>query len=187
MNLEITMRKTGIAVIAVALAAACSTDSARTADTSSVAAADTAMAPAPAPAAVTPALAPASGITSGMMDPNAVTVDQLSGIQGVTPEIASAVVAGRPYANMPTLDKVLAKMKLTEAQRDSIYSRVWTPMDLNTATDAEILLIPGVGNRMLHEFKEYRPYTSMDQFRREIGKYVDKNEVARLERFIAIK
>jgi DNA uptake protein ComE-like DNA-binding protein len=60
-------------------------------------------------------------------------------------------------------------------------------IDLNTATDAEILSIPGVGQRMLHEFKEYRPYTSMDQFRREIGKYVDKAEVARLERYVTIK
>ena len=30
-----------------------------------------------------------------------------------------------------------------------------------------------MGQRMLHEFKEYRPYKSMEQFRREIGKYVD--------------
>jgi DNA uptake protein ComE-like DNA-binding protein len=62
-----------------------------------------------------------------------------------------------------------------------------TKIDLNTATDAQILAIPGVGQRMLREFKEYRPYTSMDQFRREIGKYVDKAEVARLEQYVTIK
>jgi DNA uptake protein ComE-like DNA-binding protein len=62
-----------------------------------------------------------------------------------------------------------------------------TKIDLNTATDAQILAIPGVGPRMLREFKEYRPYTSMDQFRREIGKYVDKAEVARLEQYVTIK
>jgi len=178
------MRKTAIAVLGTALFAACSTDSAKTADTSAVAAVDTAMAPAPAAAAPAPAVATTN---SGMMDANSVTAEQLAGIQGVTPEIASAVVAGRPYANMPALETVLAKTSLTEAQRDSVYSRVWTPIDLNTATDAEILLIPGIGNRMLREFKEYRPYTSMDQFRREIGKYVDQNEVARLERFVTIK
>lgn len=61
------------------------------------------------------------------------------------------------------------------------------PININTATDAEILKIPGVGPRMLREFKEYRPYTSIDQFRREIGKYVDKAEVARLEKYIVIK
>jgi DNA uptake protein ComE-like DNA-binding protein len=61
------------------------------------------------------------------------------------------------------------------------------PININTATDAEILAIPGVGPRMLREFKEYRPYKSIDQFRREIGKYVDKAEVARLEQYIVIK
>ena len=58
------------------------------------------------------------------------------------------------------------------------------PVNINTATDAEILRIPGVGPRMLREFKEYRPWTSKEQFRREIGKYVDKAEVARLEKYI---
>ena len=61
------------------------------------------------------------------------------------------------------------------------------PININTATDAEILAIPGMGPRMLREFKEYRPYTSIEQFRREIGKYVDKREVARLEQYIVIK
>ena len=61
------------------------------------------------------------------------------------------------------------------------------PININTATDAQILAIPGVGPRMLREFKEYRPYTSIEQFRREIGKYVDKAEVARLEQYITIK
>jgi hypothetical protein len=39
---------------------------------------------------------------------------------------------------------------------------------------------------MLGEFKEYRPYKAMAQFRREIGKYVDDKEVARLERYVTI-
>ena len=51
----------------------------------------------------------------------------------------------------------------------------------------EILLIPGVGDRMAHEFEEYRPYDGIERFRREIGKYVDANEVARLEQYVTIK
>ena len=42
-------------------------------------------------------------------------------------------------------------------------------------------------NRMVHEFEEYRPYTRMEQFRREIGKYVDANEVARLESYVTLE
>ena len=61
---------------------------------------------------------------------------------------------------------------------------VFVPVELNTASKEEILAIPGVGDRMLHEFEEYRPYESMDQFRKEIGKYVDDKELARLERYV---
>jgi len=40
---------------------------------------------------------------------------------------------------------------------------------------------------MEHEFEEYRPYTNIERFRREIGKYVDAAEVARLERYVEIR
>jgi DNA uptake protein ComE-like DNA-binding protein len=75
----------------------------------------------------------------------------------------------------------------TSASSTSTTGAAIVPIDINTATDAQILAIPGVGPRMLHEFKEYRPWTSIAQFRREIGKYVDKAEVARLEQYIVIK
>ena len=40
-------------------------------------------------------------------------------------------------------------------------------------------LIPGMTDRMVGEFLEYRPYEDMAEFDREIGKYVDAAEVAR--------
>jgi len=61
------------------------------------------------------------------------------------------------------------------------------PIDLNTASDSAILSIPGAGPRTLREFKEYRPYKSIEQFRREMGKYWSEKEVARLERYVTIK
>jgi len=57
---------------------------------------------------------------------------------------------------------------------------------LNTAAREEIMLIPGMGNRMVREFLEYRPYTALTQFRKEIGKYVDDKEVARLEQYVFV-
>ena len=60
------------------------------------------------------------------------------------------------------------------------------PIPLNSASDDDILTIPGLGKRMLREFKEYRPYKNMEQFRKEIGKYVDKKEVARLEKYVTL-
>jgi DNA uptake protein ComE-like DNA-binding protein len=173
-----------LAASTLAAFAACSGDSAKTADTT-VAMGDTsaAMTMPAATDAAAPAVTSAAG---GMMDPNSASAADLATIPGVTPVIASEIAEGRPYATNVALDKVL-KSRLKEQQRDSVYSRLWTKIDLNTATDEEILLIPGIGARMLHEFKEYRPYTSMDQFRREMGKYVDNAEVARMERFVMIK
>jgi len=59
-------------------------------------------------------------------------------------------------------------------------------LNINTATEAEMLSIPEVGNRMVHEFEEYRPYSSIEQFRLEIGKYVDEAQVSALEQYIYV-
>ena len=40
---------------------------------------------------------------------------------------------------------------------------------------------------MAHEFEEYRPYVALAQFRREIGKYVDDDELNRLARYVEIR
>jgi DNA uptake protein ComE-like DNA-binding protein len=135
----------------------------------------------PAPADSIVAAAPADG---AFLDPNTASRDQLLTVPGLTPELADAVVAGRPYQDMRGVNAKLTG--LTDAQRDQVYTRLWKPLDLNTATAEEIELIPNVGRRMRHEFEEYRPYRSMEQFRREIGKYVDEAEVARLERYVSI-
>jgi radical SAM superfamily enzyme with C-terminal helix-hairpin-helix motif len=64
---------------------------------------------------------------------------------------------------------------------------VFIPINLNTASADVIGTIPGMTKRMIHEFEEYRPYQNIEQFRKEIGKYVDKNEVARFERYVTLK
>jgi DNA uptake protein ComE-like DNA-binding protein len=99
--------------------------------------------------------------------------------------LASAVVAGRPYENMLAVDALLAP-QLGEPERDAVYGRLWKPIDLNSASEEEIMLIPGVGAEMAEEFEEYRPYRAIEEFRREIGKYVDEAEVARLEQYVTI-
>lgn len=60
-------------------------------------------------------------------------------------------------------------------------------LNINTASEAELLgSMPNLGKRMLHEFEEYRPYKSIQQFRKEIGKYVDQAQVAEYEKFIFV-
>lgn len=97
----------------------------------------------------------------------------------------AAVIKNRPYLSLSALDSVIAPAIGREAT-DSLYTMLSVPINLNTAPNDEILLIPGVGPRMAHEFEEYRPYIAIAQFRREIGKYVDDDEVARLEQYVFV-
>ena len=129
--------------------------------------------------------------TAALLDPNTATEKELATVPHITPAIAKTVVAKRPYKTVAELDALLKEQKLTPEQLTEVHGKLFVRLDLNSATDQEILAIPGIGKRMLHEFKEYRPYKSMDQFRREIGKYIDKDkreaELARLERYVTIK
>jgi DNA uptake protein ComE-like DNA-binding protein len=60
-------------------------------------------------------------------------------------------------------------------------------LNLNTASGSDFLAaIPGMGNRMVHEFEEYRPYKSIQQFRREIGKYVSAAQVSDYEKYVYV-
>ena len=121
-----------------------------------------------------------------MIDPNDATRDELIARTGMSDAAADALVAGRPYDDMVEVDAVLAD-HMSEEEREAAYATLWMPIDLNTASEEEILLIPDIDPRMPHEFEEYRPYPDMDQFRREIGKYVDSAEVARMERYVEIR
>jgi len=46
--------------------------------------------------------------------------------------------------------------------------------------------IPNFSGRMVREFFEYRPYVSIQQFRKEIGKYVDAQQVAAYEQYVYV-
>lgn len=119
-----------------------------------------------------------------VLNANTILESELLPLPHITPSLAKSIVERRPFKSVRDLDAVL--QSLSRQQRTELYGRLFVPISLNTATDAEILTIPGLGQRMLREFKEYRPYKSMDQFRREIGKYVSRQEVARLERYVTL-
>lgn len=119
-----------------------------------------------------------------IVDANVVSEADLAKLPHMTPALAKAVIGKRPFKTVKDLDTALST--LSKADRAELYVKLFVPINLNTATDEEILLIPMVGNRMLREFKEYRPYTALAQFHREIGKYVDATELARLEQYVSV-
>lgn len=130
--------------------------------------------------------APTATAEATLLDPNSATREQLLTVDGLDEAAVDALIAGRPYEDMLEADAVLAE-HLDEAQREAVYAALWKPIDLNAATEEEILLIPGVGDRMAHEFEEYRPYRAMAEFHREIGKYVDQAEVERLAQYVELR
>jgi DNA uptake protein ComE-like DNA-binding protein len=116
---------------------------------------------------------------------NTATREQILLIPNTGPRMAHEFEEYRPYKSLAQFHREIDKY-VDDKELARLEQYVFVPIDLNTASDADILTIPGLGNRMLHEFKEYRPYKAIEQFRREIGKYVDKREVARLERYVTI-
>lgn len=130
--------------------------------------------------------APATAAEAGVrLDANTATAAQLAGADGVSPELAEAIVAGRPYASVVELNARLLETLSPEAAA-AVLVNVFVPVDLNTAAREEIALIPGMSDRMVGEFLEYRPYADMAEFDREIGKYVDEAEVARLRSYVTL-
>jgi len=116
---------------------------------------------------------------------NTATREQILLIPNTGARMAHEFEEYRPYKSLAQFHREIDKY-VDDNELARLEQYVFVPIDLNTASDADILTIPGLGTRMLHEFKEYRPYKAIDQFRREIGKYVDKREVARLERYVTI-
>ncbi|MFN3162265.1 MAG: hypothetical protein ACE37N_01970 [Pseudohongiellaceae bacterium] len=123
------------------------------------------------------------GNNQGLVNPNLADTAELTALPHVNAALAQAIIAARPLLTAAQLDAVVSA-SLNADQKTELYGRLFRPLNLNTASEAEIMLIPGMTGRMAHEFDEYRPYSSMEQFRREIGKYVDADEVARLEQYV---
>jgi DNA uptake protein ComE-like DNA-binding protein len=119
-------------------------------------------------------------------DANTIAEADLAKLPGMTPATAKSVVAKRPFLSITTLDQALSGAGLTREQITALYGRIFIHVNLNAASRDEILLIPGVGNRMLREFLEYRPYAALAVFHREIDKYVDDAELARLEQYVFV-
>ena len=107
-------------------------------------------------------------------------------IPGVGDRMAHEFEEYKPYKSIQQFKREIGKY-VDEIEVSRFLSYVFVPVELNTSSEDNIKDLPGVGNKMAHEFVEYRPYLNLNQFRREIGKYVDDNELIRLERFVYLK
>ena len=99
----------------------------------------------------------------------------------ISPDLVSLILNNRPFLSMHDFNKVLANY-----DKEELFKKIFVPLNLNTTNEKDFKMIPGVGDRMAHEFEEYRPYKSIQQFKREIGKYVDEIEVSRYLSYVFV-
>lgn len=118
-------------------------------------------------------------------DANTTSEAEIATLPHMNAALAKELVAARPFLTTAAYDAFLAT-KLSKEQRAELYPRLFVHINLNTASREEIMLVPGMGPRFLREFLEYRPYRSLAQFRREMGKYTNAEEVARMEQYVFV-
>ena len=126
------------------------------------------------------------GKSLGVVDANTATEKELLAVPHMTPAIVKGLIEKRPFASITDLHAYLLSQKLTPQQATEVYGKTFVHINLNTATPEEILLVPGAGKRMVHEFDEYRPWRSYAQFDKEIGKYVGAEKTAQLAQYTFI-
>jgi DNA uptake protein ComE-like DNA-binding protein len=126
------------------------------------------------------------GKSQGVVDANTAAEKDLASMPHMTPAIAKALVAQRPFDSIVDLNKFLIAQGLTAEQAMEFYAKAFVNINLNIATSEEILLVPGAGRRMTREFAEYRPWKAYSQFDKEIGKYVGAEATAKLAQYTFI-
>jgi DNA uptake protein ComE-like DNA-binding protein len=117
---------------------------------------------------------------------NTGTREEIVLIPGAGTRMSREFVEYRPWKNWAQFDKEIGKY-VGQQETDRLKQYVFIPINLNTATDEDLLTIPGAGPRMVKEFKEYRPWKTKEQFDKEIGKYVGPKETARFWRYVVIQ
>jgi len=125
-------------------------------------------------------------VGKGLIDPNVASEQELLALPHMTPAIVKGLLEKRPFMSVTELQAYLLGQKLTEQQATEFYGKAFVHVNLNTGTEAEILLIPGAGRRMVREFAEYRPWKAWAQFDKEISKYVGQQETDRLKQYVFI-
>ena len=112
-------------------------------------------------------------------------------IPGVDAKKVTVLKSQRPWSSFEQFQTAVAKAT-SAAEATRLEQYLFIPVELNTFTEPimDSFASIGVGTRQWkREFNEYRPWTSMEQFDREISKYLRSRptELKRLARYVIIK
>ncbi|MEZ4631650.1 MAG: helix-hairpin-helix domain-containing protein [Deinococcales bacterium] len=147
-----------------------------------------------------------------LLDLNSASDEALLAVPGIGEKILDEIHEYRPFASMEHFRAELGKyldeesldqlaQYVTVIPSDAIASDESMPcddmadgeamddqekLDLNSASDEELLAVPGIGEKILDEIHEYRPFSSMDHFKTELGKYLDEADIEALEAYLTV-
>lgn len=129
-----------------------------------------------------------SSSATAVQAPTAVPIQAPTEISAVAPAALATQAPAVESTPMPVETVPVVETEVVAATvAPDVATPVTTKLNLNEATgDDYLAAIPGFGSRMVREFLEYRPYISIVQFRREIGKYVDDTQIAEYEKYIYV-
>lgn len=135
----------------------------------------------PAPTTAPPAAAAAT------IAPTTAPATEPAATLGATAEPTAEPTQAPTEAAVATATQAPAATEVATATVAAEAAPTAAKLNLNAAPgDQYLSAIPGFPNRMVREFLEYRPYVSIQQFRREIGKYVDSAQVAEWEKYVYV-
>ncbi len=118
-------------------------------------------------------------IILGLLSACAPAAQSASAPASVTPPAAASSIT-------PTLPAGAATSTPAPANTPAAAASATNRINLNTASAADFLTIPGVGSNMVKEFMEYRPYASIAVFEKQIGKYVSADQVKQYEQYVYV-
>ena len=81
---------------------------------------------------------------AGVMNANTATAQEIASLPHMDDIMADVVISNRPFVTIGEMDHLLSS-DLGEDELEDLYGRLFVPINLNTATRSDILLIPGLG------------------------------------------
>src|SRR5688500_20191598 len=87
------------------------------------------------------------GKSLGVVDANTVSEADLAKMPGMTPAIAKALVAARPFDSITALNTFLVGQKLTQEQANALYRQMFIHIKLNTENAPQAREMPRARHR----------------------------------------